>query len=36
MSGVGNIAMFGGDLVLNQLKFLKNKPWFAIKKGVLY
>lgn len=36
MSGVGNIAVFGGDMVLNQLKFLKHKPWFAIKKGVLY
>ena len=21
---------------MGQLKFLKNKPWFAIKKGVLY
>ena len=34
MSGVGNIALIGGDLV--KLKFLKNKPWFAIKKGMLY
>jgi len=36
MSGVGNIAMFGGDLVMNQLKFLKNKPYCAIKKTILY
>ena len=32
MSGIGNIGKFGGDLILNKL----NKPWFAIKKGVLY